>query len=205
MAAQAWFQQGDVDVQPGTTAVLQLTVMNLADTTDSFVVTPYGMAAGYTTIQPAMLTLFGGAQETIDVELRPPMLPSTTAGPTSLSVRIVPQHDPDNIATAETTIVVGGSFDRRINLLQPAQRGRRGAGFEMMVDNKGNTQANVRLHLVDPSGRVEGDFDPPAAGIEPGGTTLVRLKLRAKGLQWERRPRTIPFRIDADQDRKSVV
>ncbi|HAP76891.1 MAG TPA: hypothetical protein DCR14_12495, partial [Acidimicrobiaceae bacterium] len=82
MAAQAWFQQGDVDVQPGTTAVLQLTVMNLADTTDSFVVTPYGMAAGYTTIQPAMLTLFGGAQETIDVELRPPMLPSTTAGPT---------------------------------------------------------------------------------------------------------------------------
>jgi len=186
-------------VAPGTSAVLELTVMNLADTTDSFVLTAVGMAAGYTTIEPAMLTLFGGAQDTVQVVLRPPMLPSTTAGPTSLSVRIVPQHDPDNIATAETTIVVGGSFDRRINVLQPAQRGRRGAGYEMMVENRGNTQASMRLHLVDPSGRVEGDFDPPAAGVEPGGSTLVRLKLRTRGLQWERRSRTIPFRVDADQ------
>lgn len=199
MAAQGWFTQGDVDVMPGSAAVLQLTVMNLADTTDSFVLTPVGMAAGWSTIEPAMLTLFGGAQQTVDVVLRPPMLPSTTAGPTSLSVRIVPQHDPDNIATAETTLVIAGSFDRRVNLLQPAQRGRRGATFEMMVENRGNTLASCRMHLVDPSGRVEGEFDPPAAGIEPGASTLVRLRMRANGLQWERRPRTIPFRIDADQ------
>ena len=188
-----------MEVAPGTTAVLSLTIVNLAETTDAFVLTPVGMAAGYATIEPATLTLFGGAQETVEVVVRPPLLPSTTAGPTSLSVRMVPQRDPDNIATAETTIVIGGSYDRRINVLQPAQRGRRGAGYEMMVENKGNTLASVRLHLVDPSGRVEGEFDPPASGIEPGGSTLVRLKLRANGLQWERRPRTIPFRIDADQ------
>lgn len=199
MAAQGWFTQGDVDVAPGTTAVLQLTVVNLADTTDSFALTPVGMAAGWTTIHPATLTLFGGAQETVDVELRPPLLPSTTAGPTSLSVRIVPQDDPDSVATAETTLVIGSSFDRRVNVLQPAQRGRRAATYEMMVENRGNTQASCRLHVIDPSGRVEGEFDPPAAGVEPGGSTLVRLKLRATGLLWQRSPRTIPFRIDADQ------
>lgn len=199
MAAQAWFTTGDIEVAPGTTAVLQLTVLNLADTTDSFVLTPVGMAAGYTTIKPAQLTLFGGAQETVEIEVRPPLLPSTTAGPTSLSVRIVPQRDPDTIANAETTLLIGASFDRRVNVMQPAQRGRRGAGYDMMVENKGNTLASVRLHLIDPTGRVEGEFDPPAAGIEPGGSTLVRLKLRSTGLQWERHPRTIPFRIDADQ------
>lgn len=199
MAAQGWFTQGDIDVAPGTTAVLRMVVTNLADTTDSFVLTPVGMAAGWATIQPAVLTLFGGAQDTIEVELRPPLLPSTTAGPTSLSVRIAPQQDPDNAATAETTIVIGASFDRRINVLQPAQRGRRGATYEMMLENRGNTQASCRLHLVDPSGRVDGTFDPPAAGIEPGSSTLVRLKVRANGLLWRRHPRTIPFRIDADQ------
>jgi hypothetical protein len=199
MAAQGWFMQSDIAVAPGTTAVVQLTVVNLADTTDSFVITPFGMAAGYTTVEPATVTLFGGAQEVVDLELRPPMLPSTTAGPTSLSVRIVPQRDPDNIATAETTLLIGDSYDRRINVLQPAMRGRRGAGYEMMVENRGNTLASVRMHLIDTSGRVEGDFDPPAVGVEPGGSTLVRLKLHAKDLQWERRSRTIPFRIDADQ------
>ncbi|MBI4935817.1 MAG: hypothetical protein HY828_18190 [Actinobacteria bacterium] len=199
MAAQAWFSSGDVDVAPGTTAVLQLTVVNLSDTTDSFVLTPVGMPAGWTTLRPANLTLFGGTQQIIDVEVAPPMLPSTTAGPTALSVRIVPQHDPDNLTTAETTLIIGESFDRRLNVLQPALRGRRTATYDMMLENRGNTQASCRLHLVDPSGRIEGEFDPPAAGVEPGASTLVRLKVHTTGMQWQRHPRTVPFRIDADQ------
>ena len=199
MAAQAWFALDQVDVAPGSTVVLQMTVVNLADTTDAFVLTPSGLAAAWTTIEPATLTLFGGTQQVVAVEVRPPMLPSTTAGPTLLAVRIVPHSDPDDVRGAETTIVIGGSHSRRLDVLQPAQRGRHGATFEMMLENRGNTPASCRLRVVDPSGRVEGEFDPPAAGVEPGASTLIRLKLRTKGLQWERRARTLPFRIDADQ------
>ncbi|MEQ1873588.1 MAG: hypothetical protein ABL953_07670 [Ilumatobacteraceae bacterium] len=199
MAAQAWFSVDQVDVAPGSAVVLQLTVVNLADTTDAFVLTPSGMAAAWTTIEPATLTLFGGTQQVVAVEVRPPMLPSTTAGPTLLSVRIVPHSDPDDVRGAETTIVIGGSHSRRLDVLQPAQRGRLGATFEMMLENRGNTPASCRLRVIDPSGRVEGEFDPPAAGVEPGVSTLIRLKLRAKGLQWERRARSLPFRVDADQ------
>jgi hypothetical protein len=199
MAAQAWFSSGDVEVAPGTTAVLQLTVVNLADTTDSFAITPVGMPAAWTTLRPATLTLFGGTQQVVDVEVSPPVLSSTIAGPTALSVRIVPQRDPDNLTTAETTLIIGESLDRRLHVLQPALRGRRGATFDMMLENKGNTLATCRLHLVDPSGRLDGEFDPPAAGVEPGASTLVRLKLRAKTPQWHSNARTIPFRIEADQ------
>ncbi len=199
MAAQAWFSLDQVDVAPGSTVVLQLTVVNLADTTDAFVLTPSGLAAAWTTIEPATLTLFGGTQQVVAVEVRPPLLPSTTAGPTLLSVRIVPNSDPDDVRGAETTVVIGGSHSRRLDVLQPAQRGRHGATFEMMLENRGNTSASCRLRVIDPSGRVEGEFDPPAAGVEPGASTLIRLKLRAQGLQWERRARTLPFRIDADQ------
>jgi len=199
MAAQAWFSRGDVDVTPGTVAVLQLTVVNLAESTDTFVLTPAGMAAGWSTINPATLTLFGGTQQVIDIEVFPPLLPSTTAGPTSLTIRIIPQSDPDDIRSAETTLNIAGSFDRRLDVLQPALRGRRSATYEMMLENRGNTQASCRLHLIDSSGRVEAEFDPPAAGVEPGGSTLIRMKVRTKGFQWERRARTIPFRIDADQ------
>ena len=39
MAAQAWFSRGDIDVTPGTVAVLQLTVVNLGDATDTLIVT----------------------------------------------------------------------------------------------------------------------------------------------------------------------
>ncbi|MEI8241132.1 MAG: hypothetical protein WCI22_17100, partial [Actinomycetota bacterium] len=206
MAAQAWFSSGDVavapdftTVAPGTTTVLRLTVVNLGDATDSFVLAPVGMPASWTTIHPAIVTLFGGTQEVVDIEVSPPLLPSTSAGPVALSIRVVPQDDPDDIVLAETSLVIGESFDRRLHMLQPAMRGRHSATFEMMLENKGNALASCRLRLLDPTGRVEAEFDPPAAGVEPGASTLVRAKVRAKAMQWERRPRTIAFRIDADQ------
>ncbi|HEY7628511.1 MAG TPA: hypothetical protein VH761_15670 [Ilumatobacteraceae bacterium] len=199
MAAQAWFSRSDVEVVPGTSAVFQLTIVNIGDTTETFSLAPQGLAAGWTTIRPGSVTLFGGAQEVVDVEVQPPLLPSTTAGPTALSVRIVPQSDPDDVSSSETTLQVGATFTRRLHMLQPALRARRTALFEMMLENQGNTQASCRLHLIDPTGRVDGDFDPPAVGVEPGASSLVRLKLHANHLQWDRRSRTVPFTIDADQ------
>lgn len=199
MAAQAWFSRGDVEVAPGTITVLQLTLVNLADTTDSFVITPSGLSAAWTTITPSTVTLFGGTQQDIEVRVAPPLLPSTGAGPTSLSVRIVPQSDPDEVRTVDTVLEVAPVVDRRIEVLQPAQRGRYGAMFEMMFENRGNAHAACRMYLVDPTGRLEADFDPPTAGAEPGVSTLVRARVRATGMQWERRPRTIGFRIDATE------
>ena len=199
MAAQAWFSRGKIDITPGSVAVLQLTVVNLSDTTDSFVLTPAGMAAAWTTITPATITLFGGTQQDVDVQVAAPLLPSTAAGPTSLSVRIVPQRDPDDARSAETVLNIAPSQQRRLDVLQPAQRGRYSATYEMMLENRGNMQATCRMHLIDPSGRVEAEFDPPTAGVEPGASTLVRARVRARALQWERRSRTVSFRIDADE------
>jgi hypothetical protein len=199
VAVQAWFSRSDVEVVPGTSAVFQLTIVNLGDTTETFSLGPVGLAAGWTTIRPGSVTLFGGSQEVVDVEVQPPLLPSTTAGPTALTVRIVPQSNPDDVGSSETTLQVGPTYTRRLHMLQPALRARRTAVYEMMLENQGNTQASCRLHLLDPTGRIDGDFDPPAAGVEPGASSLIRLKVHANRLQWERRSRTVQFTIDADQ------
>jgi len=197
MAAQAWFSSGEATVAPGDVVVLRLTVANLADTTDSFVITPAGLAAAWTTITPATITLFGGTQQDVEVRVAPPLLPSTSAGPTSLSVRVVPQRDPDDVRDVDTVLEIGELADRRVDVLQPAQRARYGAIYELMVENRGNSHAACRMYLVDPTGRLEADFDPPVAAVEPGVSTLVRARVKATGMVWERRARTIPFRIDA--------
>jgi hypothetical protein len=199
MAAQAWFSRNETAVEPGSSAVLHLTVANLGDTTDTFSITPVGLAAAWTTIRPAVVTLFGGSEEILDIEVNAPLLPSTTAGPTALTVRVVSQSDPDDVTTAESTVLVGVRSDRRIQMLQPAIRSRRRATYELMFENRGNTQASCRLRLADPSGRLDGDFDPPSIGVEPGATSVAKLKVRAKRRQWERRSRSISFRVEADQ------
>ena len=156
MTVQAWFSTSDVDVAPGAAAVIALTVANIGSTTESYALAPAGMAAGWTTVRPAHITLFGGSEQTVDVEVRPPRLPSTTAGPTALGVRIVPQSDPDEVDTVETTLHVTPTYDRTVNVLQPALRSRRRATFELMVENQGNSQASCRLHLIDPTRRGDG-------------------------------------------------
>lgn len=199
MAVQAWFEPGDVNVTPGRSTVLPLTIVNLGNSTDSFAITPTGLASAWTVVRPGSVTLFGGAQQVVDVEVHPPALSSTTAGPAALSLRIVPQSDPDDVVSAETTIVISPVERRRIHLLQPVQRARHRATFELMIANEGNTQASCRLQLVDLTNRVHGDFDPPAAAIEPGGTTLVQLRVRTIHRRWRRPARSIPFVVTASQ------
>lgn len=199
MTVQAWFETSTAEVEPGSSVVLTLGITNLGATTDSFSLAPTGLAAAWTTVRPPYITLFGGAQATVEVEVEAPRLPTTTAGPVALGVRVVPHGDPDDVEMSEITLNVAPTFDRRITLLQPAQRSRRRAVFEMLLENLGNTQATCQMHLIDPTGRIDGRFDPPAIGVEPGGTGLVRLKAVATRRQWERRSRTIAFRVEADQ------
>lgn len=199
MVAQAEFATTDINVQPGDVEQLSLTLVNLGNRTETFTLIPAGLLAGWVRIEPPTVTLFGGSREEITVTLRPPKLATTPAGPAPLTVRIIPQDDPDDVVIAETTANLGMFHDRRVHLLQPVVRSRRRAVFEFLVENQGNSQASCRLHLIDTTRRLDGDFDPPAVGVEPAGNSLVRLKLKALRRHWRRGSRTLEFSIEADQ------
>ena len=197
VSVHAWFSNDEVSLAPGDTLTLPLTIHNLGDGTESYTIVPAGLTASWTTITPGNLTLFGGSQEVIEVTVTPLALPSTTAGPTSIAIRIIPLGDADDAVVAEATVVIEPFDDCRIVALQPIQRARHRATFEFMVENHGNTVTSCRLHLIDPSERVDGDFDPPAVGVGPGAATLVRLKARAKRGGLRRATRTLDFEVEA--------
>lgn len=199
VALQAGFEPSETEVAPGETVTLLLTVENLGEATESATITPTGPAAPWTTVTRPSVTLFGGSHDTVEVVVRPPAVHTTSAGATTLAVRVLPLVAPDDTVVAEATLFVQPFDDRRISLLQPIQRARRRATFELMVENHGNSLASCRLHLVDPSNRVDGSFDPPAVGVAPGGSSLVRLKLRSTSVMFRRRDRQLDFEIEATQ------
>ena len=199
MVAQAQFSASDLEVQPGDTETLSLTVSNLGNHTETFTLVPSGLVAGWIRLSPPVITLFGGSQQVVIVTLRPPLLASTPAGPAPLTVRIIPQNEPEEVTLAETTVIIGAFHDRRVQVLQPVLRGRRRATFDFLIENHGNAQASCRLHLIDTTLRLDGYFDPPATGIEPGAKSLVRLRLKSIHRQWRSHSRTLPFSIEADQ------
>jgi hypothetical protein len=197
VSVHAWFSNDEVSIAPGETLTLPLTVHNLGDGTASYTIVPAGLTASWTTITPGNLTLFGDSQDVVDVTVAPPALSSTTAGPTSIAIRVIPLGDSDDAAVAEATLTVEAFDDCRIVALQPIQRTRHRATYEFMVENHGNTVASCRLHLIDPSERIDGDFDPPAVGVGPGSATLVRLKARASRGGFRRATRILDFEVEA--------
>lgn len=188
-----------MSVRPGASVSLSVAVENVGDRTETYTIIPAGLAAAWTTVTRPNVTLFGGSRDIVEVVVRPPAIHSTTAGPTSVAVRVIPQGDPDDATVAETIVAVEAFDDRRISVLQPLQRGRRRATYEFMVENHGNNLASCRLHLIDATERVDGSFDPPAVGVAPGSSSLVRLKLRADRGFFRRVERQLDFEIEATE------
>ena len=196
---QVWFAQDEISIRPGESTSLSLAVENVGDTTESYIIIPAGLTAAWTTVTRPNITLFAGSRDVVEVIVRPPAIHSTTAGPTALAARVIPQGSPDDAVVAETIATVQAFDDRRITTLQPVQRGRRRATFEFMVENHGNNLASCRLHLIDASNRVDGSFDPPAVGVAPGAANLVRLNLRAERSLFRRSERQLNFEIEATE------
>ena len=199
VSVQVWFAQDEISVRPGESTSLSLAVENVGEHTESYTVIPAGLAAAWTTVTRPNITLFGGSRDVVEVVIRPPAIHTTSAGPTAVAVRVIPQGDPDEAVIAETIATVTAFDDRRITALQPVQRGRRRATYEFMVENHGNNLASCRLHLVDASQRVDGSFDPPAVGVAPGSASLVRLKLTAQRGFLRRTERQLDFEVEATE------
>lgn len=199
VSVQVWFAQNEVSVVPGDATSLSLAIENVGDRTESYTVIPAGLTAAWTTVTRPNVTLFGGSRDVVEVVVRPPAIHSTTAGPTALAVRVIPQGDPDEAVVAETILAVRPFDDRRITTLQPVQRSRRRATYEFMVENHGNNLASCRLHLVDATNRIDGSFDPPAVGVAPGSASLVRLNVRAQRGLLRRHERQLDFEIEATE------
>lgn len=199
MSVQAWFSNDDVEVDPGSSVTLKLSIQNLGDGTESYTIVPSGLTADWVAVDRGNLTLFGGSLDVVDVTIAPPKLPTTTAGPTVIGVRIIPAGAPDDTIVAETTLGIRPFDDRRIVALQPVIRARRRANYEFMVENHGNGLASCRVRLIDPTNRIDGSFDPPAVGVAPGGASLVRLKAKAKRGGFRRALRTLDFEVEAEQ------
>lgn len=199
MVAQAQFSDSGLTIAPGDEAVAALTVLNLGDRTETYSLIPSGLTASWVKIVPPSITVLPGASATVTVTLSPPLQATTTAGAVAVTARAVAQSDPDDVATADLPVTVQTFDARRVHIVPPIQRGRSRARFDVVVENQGNGHASCRLHLVDPTGRVDGSFDPPSLGVEPGGNALAQVRVKAVGRQWRRSVRYLGFRVEAAQ------
>jgi hypothetical protein len=182
-------------VDPGGEVRGQVTVRNTGTVVDQFNLEVLGDAAGWTTIEPASLSLFPGTDGAATFVIRPPRLWSTRPGPLALGVRAASKEDPAGSAVEEATLEVGKFNETSAEVSPRTSHGRLGASHDVPVDNQGNVPVEAAIAGSDPDQVLRFATAAPSTIVEPGAVGITRLRVRPVKRFWRGPPRTRRFQV----------
>ncbi|MFF1911788.1 hydrolytic protein [Streptomyces sp. NPDC058239] len=197
MTTSAELETHTLTVSPGAEATTTLTVRNDGDIVEAYTLEVVGDCAAWSTVEPARVSLYPGTSEVVTVRLAPPRSHEVRAGEIPLGVRVLPTEHPESVAVPEATVVVGPFHELRAELDPRRRSGWRGARFRTSVQNKGNTAVDVALTGKQAGEELRLAFTPAQRRLEPGESTEVALRVRARKLIWFGQPVAWPFEVEA--------
>ncbi len=195
MGALVRLAADSVQVTPGASATLEVTVRNTGTVVDQFTIDVLGDAGAWATADPPVLSLFPATEETTTVRFAPPRSASIAAGPVAFGVRASSHEDPAGSAVEEGTVTVGAFQDTVAELLPRTSRGGRSATHEVAVDNRGNERLNASLEPSDPDQLLAFDVRPPGMVIEPGTSQFAKVRVSPRQRFWRGTPKTRSFSL----------
>ncbi|HVM09725.1 MAG TPA: hypothetical protein VM345_14755 [Acidimicrobiales bacterium] len=168
-----------VTVEPGGEAVAELTIKNTGTVVDQFVVNLLGEASAWARCDPAAVSLFPGAEETVNVRFTPPRSASVTAGAVAFGVQVTSQEDREFSVVEEGTVSVGGFSALTLKVVPRTSQGKRAVKHRVEITNAGNAPLQASLDAIDPDAQLAFDFDPHSIEVPAGGEAVAQLRIVA--------------------------
>jgi hypothetical protein len=195
MGALAQLSESTLDVEPGRSTTITMTVRNNGTVVDRYSFEALGIGAAWMSFSPASLSLFPDASGTVNVVFSPPRDPTVAAGPTPFAVRVVSAEDAAGSVVEEGTVTVGGFSDLTVELVPRIARGRISARTQVAVDNRSNCAYRAELSGSDPKSMLGYTFRPSSIDVAPGTASFVKLSLRPASRFWRGTEKTHSFRV----------
>jgi hypothetical protein len=195
MGAAASLTNAVLAVEPGEQVSVEIMVRNTGTVVDQFTCEVIGDAAGWTTVEPASVSLFPGAEQAVQVGFHPPRAPNIPAGPMPFGIKISPKEDPLGSTVEEGVLEIAAFADTTAELLPRTSRGRRRAAHELAVDNRGNTRLLGTLTAVDPDELLTFGISPSSVMVDPGTAQFARVRVVPRKRFWRGPPQTRPFQV----------
>ena len=180
MAGSVVVEQSSVSVVPGDMGVASVRVRNTGTVVDQYTLTVLGQPAAWTTVVPAALSLFPGADGTIELHFAPPRAPGVGSGSVPFGVRVVGSQDPDNPVVEEGEVNLLPFVDVTGKLTPRTTETKRKAKHEIILDNKGNTPVAVTLSVTDPDEQLAFALPESLVTVQAGQSAHIPFKVAAK-------------------------
>lgn len=198
MGALASLEGRPVAVEPGGQATTEIRVRNTGSVVDQFTFEVLGDAKSWSTIEPATLSLFPGAEETAQITFSPPRSPQVPAGQLPFAIRVISKEDPDGSVVEEGTLDVAPFSDVFAELAPRMSRGSFRATHDLAIDNRGNAPLEAALNAADPDRLLDFDLRPPRISSDPGTAVFAKVAVRPKKRFWRGTPQTRPFSVQVE-------
>ncbi|HEY6569144.1 MAG TPA: hypothetical protein VIZ22_02590 [Candidatus Limnocylindrales bacterium] len=182
-------------VEPGQETTAEVRVRNTGSVVDEFSLDVIGDSAGWAVAEPAVISLFPGAEATAKLVFRPPRAASTPGGLVPYGIRARSKEDPAGSAVEEGSINVGTFLDPFAELAPRTSRGSRTGTHDLAIDNRGNARLNAEVEGTDADRNLKFDINPPGVVVEPGMAGFAKVRVSPVKRFWRGQPKTRPFQL----------
>ena len=180
MAGSVVITPSNVQVVPGAQTSATVKIRNTGTVVDQFSVSVLGTPTVWTTAVPAVLSLFPGAEGTIELHFAPPRTAEVGAGPVPFAVRVDASQDPDGSVVEEGDVDLLPFVEVQAKLTPRTSETKRKARHEVLVDNRGNSPVEAEIDASDPDEQLAFDVKPRTVTVPAGQSVHVPVKVAAK-------------------------
>ena len=184
-----------VTAPPGGEGTAQVLIRNSGTVVDHFAVNLVGDASAWARPDPAVVSLFPGAEQTISIRFTPPRSSAVIAGTVPYGVRVTSQEEPDFSVVEEGAVQISGFSAVEVKIVPRTSEGKRNANHRLEVTNTGNAPVTAAITASDPDELLAFEIDPEALVVEPGSTAVARVKVAARKTHRGKGARRMPFNV----------
>jgi hypothetical protein len=193
MGVIAALEGSSIEAAPGAEASCEVLVRNTGMVVDRVLLDVLGDANEWATVEPDQLSLLPGTGGSARITFRPPRTSFPPAGPVPFALRVMSQEDPEGSVIEEGTVAVGSFTDISAELVPKTSHARRQGHHKLIVQNRGNAPAEVRLSAADPDDALEFRFKPEFISADPGTATFVKLRAAPRKRFLKGQSKSLPF------------
>jgi hypothetical protein len=187
-----------VTAPPGGEGDASVLIRNTGTVVDQFAINLVGDASAWARPDPAVVSLFPGAEQTITVRFSPPRSSAVAAGTVPYGVRVTSQEEPDFSVVEEGTVQISGFSSVTTKLVPRTSESKGKSVHRLEVTNTGNASVTAAISASDPDDLLAFVVDPSDLVVEPGTTAVARVKVASRKPNRGKGSRRMPFTVVAD-------
>ena len=187
--------QDSVQVVPGESATIGITVRNDSNVVDVLYIAVEGLDPSWYQLSVVQSSLFPGDQASGTLTITPPKTSDSVARNYPFSIKSTSQKDSTQSTSLPVQLEVGPFYSFEMNLHPQKATGARGS-YKLGIKNTGNADLNIALEGQDPEDLCRFTFDHQRPRVSPGQEFEVAVEVE---------PGKRPFKGRAKSDRLTLT